>query len=191
MSCTSHRLVQATFAGVFLAFAIGMPATADEPPRLALPEVTPAEAGLDRAPLQKIDEKVAAAIEAGDAPGAVVLIGWRGKVVYLRAYGRRQVEPEPIEMTVDTVFDLASLTKPIATATSIMRLVEQEKLALADPVANHIPEFGSAGKENITVEQLLIHQSGLIPDNALNDYQHGKDEAWRRIYNLKPIAQPG
>ena len=70
-----------------------------------------------------------------------------------------------VGMTTDTVFDLASLTKPIATATSVMILVERGKLRLEDPAAKHVPEFGCNGKEKVTVFQLLTHQGGLIPDN--------------------------
>ncbi len=89
------------------------------------------------------------------------------------------------------MFDLASLTKPIATATSVMTLVEEGRVSLDEPVAKYIPEFGNHGKESITVRQLLIHQGGLIPDNALDDYKMGPEEAWNRINQLTPTAEPG
>ncbi|MDQ3333018.1 MAG: DUF1343 domain-containing protein, partial [Planctomycetota bacterium] len=100
-------------------------------------------------------------------------------------------EPTPEPMTVDTVFDMASLTKPVATATCIMSLVQQGKLAPADLVAKHLPEFSQKGKEAITVEQLLLHTSGLIPDNSIKDYEDGPEKAWERIFALAPIAEPG
>jgi CubicO group peptidase (beta-lactamase class C family) len=72
-----------------------------------------------------------------------------------------------------------------------MLLVERGKILLSEPVATYLPEFGKNGKEAITVEQLLTHQSGLIADNPLGDYKHGADEAWRRIWELKPQSEPG
>jgi uncharacterized protein YbbC (DUF1343 family) len=94
-------------------------------------------------------------------------------------------------MALDTVFDLASLTKPMATATSIMILVERGFVSLHDPVQNYVPEFGQNGKELITIEQLLTHQGGLVPDNPLDDYQSGTEESWKRIWALKTKTEVG
>jgi len=94
-------------------------------------------------------------------------------------------------MTTDTVFDMASITKPVATATSIMKLVEDGRLRLTDKVTNHFPEFAKHGKDAITIQDLLVHQSGLIPDNALSDYLDGPELAWERICDLKLIAPVG
>ncbi|MFW6171808.1 MAG: exo-beta-N-acetylmuramidase NamZ domain-containing protein, partial [Planctomycetota bacterium] len=91
----------------------------------------------------------------------------------------------------DTVFDMASISKPVATATSIMILVDRELVRLADPVAKHIPEFGQNGKEDVTVFHLLTHQSGLIPDNSLADYADGPTSAWERIFALGLKKPPG
>jgi uncharacterized protein YbbC (DUF1343 family) len=88
-------------------------------------------------------------------------------------------------MTADTVFDLASITKPVATATSVMLLVERGQLNLADKVIAFIPEFGCHGKETITIRDLLTHQSGLLPDNALKDYLDGPELALQRICELE------
>ena len=77
--------------------------------------------------------------------------------------------------TIETIFDLASLTKPIATATSVMLLVERGKLTPSDRVAKYWPDFAKNGKENVTVEHLLTHTSGLIADNPLRDYADGRD----------------
>ena len=81
-----------------------------------------------------------------------------------------QLEPSPSRYDIDTVFDLASLTKPVATATSVMILVERGSSAWTTPWPSYLPEFGQNGKEEITVFDLLTHQGGLIPDNSLADY---------------------
>ncbi len=156
-----------------------------------LPTASPQSAGMDAARLEAIDEAVAEALAEKKMPGCVVLIGRRGKVVFRKAYGNKQVEPEAVPMTTDTVFDMASLTKPVATATSVMVLFDRGKLRLRDPAAKFLPEFAQNGKEAITVFQLLTHQGGLIPDNALADYADGIDKAWERIFALKPTVEPG
>ncbi len=138
-----------------------------------------------------MDAAIQASIERHELPGAVVLILHKGEVVYRKAYGSRSVQPVVVPMTTDTVFDLASLTKPIATATSIMLLVERGKLNVTDCVAQHWPEFGRNGKDKLTVEDLLLHTSGLIADNSLSDYQDGKSKALERICDLTPTAASG
>ncbi|MEQ9409509.1 MAG: serine hydrolase domain-containing protein, partial [Fuerstiella sp.] len=90
-----------------------------------------------------------------------------------------------------TVFDMASLTKPVVTATCVMSLVEKGELDLDATVATYIPEFGVHGKEVITVRQLLTHTGGLIPDNSIKDYADGPEEAFRRIHELKLYTDPG
>ena len=96
-----------------------------------------------------------------------MLVGHQGEVVYERAFGARAVDDVVEPMTVDTVFDLASLTKAVATTTSIMVLLEEGRLRLRDPVVAHIPEFASHDKHTITVQHLLTHVSGLRPDLPL------------------------
>ena len=103
----------------------------------------------------------------------------------------RAVEPKPEPMTRDTIFDMASLTKPIATATSIMILIEEGKLRLADRLVGVLPEFDNHGKSEITIEQLLRHRAGFIPDNPLADYEQGPDAAWKRIAELELVSRPG
>jgi uncharacterized protein YbbC (DUF1343 family)/CubicO group peptidase (beta-lactamase class C family) len=155
-----------------------------------LPIVAAERLGLNQSQLDRIDALVEAEIEAKRLPGCVVAIGRTGGIGFLKAYGNRQVEPSKEPMTVDTLFDMASLTKPIATATSVMILVEQGKVRLRNPIAEYIPEFGQNGKENITVEDLLVHRGGLIPDNALKDYEDGPEKAWERLFSL-PTDKPG
>ena len=97
-------------------------------------------------------------------PGAVVVVGRKGRVVWRKSYGARVLDPAREPMTPETIFDVASLTKVVATATSIMILVERGKLRLNDPVSVHIPELKGEGRERITIEQLLTHITGYAPD---------------------------
>ncbi len=154
-------------------------------------EVDPASVGMSCKRLAVIDEIVEEGLRDKKMPGAVVLIGYRGQVVYRKAFGQRQIEPTPEPMTLDTVFDLASLTKPIATAASIMQLVEAGQISLDDPVAKHLPAFASHGKETITVRHLLTHQGGLIADNSMKDFADGRVKSIENLLNLAPLAAPG
>jgi uncharacterized protein YbbC (DUF1343 family) len=156
-----------------------------------LPVVEPAEVGLDATRLARIDELVAEGIAEKRMPGCVVCIGRQGKIAWLKAYGNKQVVPSEVPMTTDTLFDMASITKPVATATSVMLLVEQGKLRLSDKVADHIPEFAANGKEGITIFDLLTHQSGLLPDNKLSDYDDGPEKSLERICALDLQAPTG
>ena len=148
-------------------------------------------AGADLAYADEIRTIVEGGIEAGEMPGAVVVVAGPKEVHYAMPFGNRRIEPQADPMTLDTVFDLASLTKPIATATSVMKLVQAGKIDVAAPVCDYLPEFSGQGKELITVGDLLLHVGGLIPDNALSDYDDGAEQAWQRICELKPIAPPG
>jgi uncharacterized protein YbbC (DUF1343 family)/CubicO group peptidase (beta-lactamase class C family) len=139
----------------------------------------------------RIDAVMAPALAREDLPGAVILVVHRDRVVFRKSYGLRSKLPTLVPMTAETVFDLASLTKPIATATSILCLIEQGRLQFNDRVARHLPTFGQNGKEQITVEQLLLHTSGLMADNPEADYRDGKAKAFERIDQLKPLAPPG
>jgi serine-type D-Ala-D-Ala carboxypeptidase len=123
--------------------------------------------------------------------GAVVVVASKDTVLYAEAFGQRQIEPVPEAMTLDTVFDLASLTKPIAIATSTMILVDRGMLDVSNPVQVYLLEFGANGKDKVTVEQLLVHTSGLIPDNALSDYQSSVDKSWTNICALDLKSEPG
>jgi uncharacterized protein YbbC (DUF1343 family)/CubicO group peptidase (beta-lactamase class C family) len=124
-------------------------------------------------------------------PGAVVLVGNRDEVVYRRAFGFRALEPEKVPMTEDTIFDLASLTKVIATTTAIMQLAEKGKLDIEAPVARYWHAFGKNGKGPITVRQLLTHYSGLRPDLSPRPRWSGYGSAMRKIVTEKPVIPPG
>lgn len=174
---------------VLLLFFAMTAATFASPPKL--PRVAPHEGGMDAGRLRVIDEIVREAIKRERMPGAVVLVAHRGKVVYFQAFGHKQLVPEKVPMTRATVFDMASLTKPVATATSIMKLLETKKIELRDPVAKYIPGFAANGKQEITIYQLLTHQGGLIPDNSIKDYKDGPTKAFERINALKLYAPIG
>ena len=140
---------------------------------------------IDKTKLAEIDTAVEAAIKRGDCPGAVVVVVHADAVVYRKAFGKRASSRTKTPMTLDTVFDMASLTKPVATGTSVMLLIEQGKLKPDDLVSKHWPEFAANGKDKVTVEHLLLHTSGLTADNALADYADGRAKALERIAGLK------
>jgi uncharacterized protein YbbC (DUF1343 family)/CubicO group peptidase (beta-lactamase class C family) len=172
-----------------VAFAQTARRTSSDSSRLV--QAAPESVGMSSERLANIDKAVLASIERKETPGAVVLVAHRGRVVYRKAFGDRAVEPKREQMTVDTIFDLASLTKVIATATSIMILVERGQVSLADPVARYIPEFGRFGKERVTVEQLLTHRAGFVPDNEIADYVGVSVNPMEQIYNLQLSYEPG
>ena len=131
------------------------------------------------------------AITAKKFPGAVVIVGHNGKVVFHKAYGNRTLTPQPEPMTEDTIFDVASLTKVLATAPAVMQLYEQGRFVLNDPVSKYLPEFAANGKQDITIRQLLTHYSGLPEDVSLEDAWSGKAEGLRRAFASVPVTAPG
>ena len=139
----------------------------------------------------EVDAVVQQAIHDQQIPGAVLLVGHDGHVIYRKAYGWRALEPRREVMTLDTIFDLASLTKVIVTAPAVMQLAEQGKIRLNDPIAKYLPEFGQNGKEDITLRQLLTHYSGLEPDLDLKTMWEGKETAYRMAFAATPQDPPG
>lgn len=123
-------------------------------------------AGIRKDLLSNIAPIIKKSIAAGYYPGAVVLAVHRGKVFYQGVFGSRRIVPDVAPMTADTIFDIASLTKVVATAPSIMQLVEKGKLHLDDRVARYWPAFAVNGKNQVTIRQLLTHTSGLPPDTS-------------------------
>jgi uncharacterized protein YbbC (DUF1343 family)/CubicO group peptidase (beta-lactamase class C family) len=148
-------------------------------------------AGFDLSRLQRIDAVVNQAVSDKKMPGAVVVVGRGDTVVFREAYGRRAVSPQAEPMTLDTIFDLASLTKVVATTTAVMMLVEDGRERLNDPVASFIPEFGKYGKERLTVRDLLIHMSGLRPDLDLGDPCTGAETAIKLAGEETLTSPPG
>jgi len=156
-----------------------------------LPAAAPAAEGFSAERLALMDSAIADAIARKELPGAVVLVGRHGKVVWRKAYGARAVEPQREAMSTDTIFDLASLTKVVATTTSIMMLVERGRVRLSDPLVQFIPEMKGEGREAITIENLLTHMSGFAPDFDLRDRWSGYDEAMKRLYREPLRNTPG
>jgi uncharacterized protein YbbC (DUF1343 family)/CubicO group peptidase (beta-lactamase class C family) len=138
-----------------------------------------------------IDRIIEDGISAKKFPGAVVIVGHNGRVVFHKAYGNRSLTPQPEVMTEDTVFDVASLTKVLATAPAVMQLYEQGRFLLNDPVSKYLAEFAANGKQDITIRQLLTHYSGLPADVSLEDAWSGKQEGMRRAFASVPVAAPG
>lgn len=139
----------------------------------------------------QIEPIVRRGIAEGQMPGAVVAVANADKILYLQAFGDRQVQPSQEAMTTDTIFDLASLTKPVATATSVMCLVQRGAIDLDKPVASYLPEFSADDQNQITVRDLMLHVGGMIPDNALRDYQDGPEKAWQRLFAQSPRSSRG
>ena len=138
-----------------------------------------------------VDEVMNSAVSRGTIPGGVVLIGHDGRVVYRKAFGMRSLEPTREAMTAETIFDIASLTKCVATATSVMKLVEEGKIRINDPVNAYLPEFGKNGKESITIRELMTHFSGLPADLDLKAAWRGREAAYRMTMEEKPEFSPG
>lgn len=173
-----------------LLFALSLPTaalTTKGPARLA--KVNPDKVAVSAEKLQAIDGEVESEIKQHHLPGAVVLVARNGGVVWRKAYGARALEPAREAMTADTIFDLASLTKVVATATSIMILVERGKVRLSDPLSNYIPEIKGEGRERITIELLLTHRAGYAPDFDLRERWSGYDAAIKRLAS-EPLRNP-
>jgi uncharacterized protein YbbC (DUF1343 family)/CubicO group peptidase (beta-lactamase class C family) len=141
--------------------------------------------------LAVLDPIINDAIAQRQIPGAVLIVGHDGQMVYRKAYGSRAIEPRREAMTLDTVFDCASLTKVVATTTAILQLWEQGKFRMNDPVAKYLPEFGQNGKQDITIRQLLVHYSGLPEDLELRKKWEGKDTAYHMAFEVMPDRPPG
>ena len=139
---------------------------------------------------EALDDAVNLAIEQGRLPGAVLLVGHDGQVVHRKAYGKRALVPTAEAMTVDTIFDLASLTKVIATTPSLMKLFQQGKFRLNDKITDYIPEF-QGGKSDITIRNLFTHFSGLAPDVALTPPWTGYQTGIRLAATTRPDGPAG
>jgi uncharacterized protein YbbC (DUF1343 family)/CubicO group peptidase (beta-lactamase class C family) len=143
------------------------------------------------ADLAPIAEFAQSEIQSGRVPGAVVLVGNSTEVLFRQAFGQRSRVPEQLPMTAATLFDLASLTKVVATTTAIMQLVERQKLGLDDPVAIYWPQFAKNNKSAITVRQLLTHYSGLRADLDLSSKWSGYSTAVKLMGEERLVSAPG
>ena len=136
-----------------------------------------------------LDAVVESAVRDGLIPGAVLLVGHDGKIVHRKAYGNRALVPQREPMTADTIFDIASLTKVVATTPAVMKLFEQGKLRINDPVTAYLPDF-QGGRSDITVRDLLTHFSGMRPDLDLDPPWSGYETGIRRALIEKPTSPP-
>ena len=137
-----------------------------------------------------LDASTEQAIRDGLIPGAVIIIGHNGKIAYRKAYGARALVPAREAATFDTIYDIASLTKVVATTPAIMKLYEQGKIKLDDPVTAYLPEF-QGGKSNITIRNLMTHYSGLRPDLDIDPAWTGYETGIRKALIDKPAGPPG
>jgi CubicO group peptidase (beta-lactamase class C family) len=146
--------------------------------------------------LSGIDRVVEKEIEKGNIPGAVVLVGQGNTVLYWKAFGHEVNEPFQEQMTKDTIFDLASLTKPIATATSIMILVDQGKIDPCDYAGRYLPAFSCNGKEEVRIHHLLTHTSGLPAYTNANSLKNTygtpcAEQLIEKICDMNAVSKPG
>ena len=140
--------------------------------------------------LNKIDLEINKAIKESKIPGAVLWIE-KDNNLYHQKYGKKCLTPAPKSMEKDTIFDAASLTKVMATAPSIMILVEEGKLSINDPVTKHLPKFKGVQKNKITIKQLLTHTSGLPPVLPLKPEWKGYEQAINLCYSAEIRNTPG
>ena len=146
--------------------------------------------------LDEVDTIITQGIQERVFPGATLWIGWRGETVKCAAYGktadREYGAYSPVPVTTKTLYDLASLTKIVATTCAIMRLVEQGLLQLEDPVSKYIPQFGAdPQKSTITIQHMLTHTSGLPGPLKLYKQYHGKDQIIDGICSQELVFRPG
>ncbi len=144
--------------------------------------VEPESVGMESAILKDIDSVIEQTITTGHTPGAVVAIGRGNQLCYLKAYGDRQFYPEKEQMTVDTVFDLASVTKVACTATSLAVVIDQGKVSPDDLITKHFPEFGVNGKERISAWNCMTHTSGIM--DYANRTRGTREELWNLLCGL-------
>jgi CubicO group peptidase (beta-lactamase class C family) len=164
------------------------------PQRLTMPR----HVGFDSAQLARVDTFITRDIDEGKMPGAVLIVGRDGHIVKRQAYGHLQVAPRKRPMPVDAIFDLASVSKVVGTATAAMLLIEDGKLHLNDPVARYLPDFAQKDKGDVTIFHLLTHTSGLKPYEDVNvikkERREGETQAdalIRRICQLPKSYETG
>jgi uncharacterized protein YbbC (DUF1343 family)/CubicO group peptidase (beta-lactamase class C family) len=138
----------------------------------------------------ELDRVIGEAIAQDKLPGAVLVVGHRGQIVWRKAYGKRALTPRVEAMTADTIFDVASLTKVIGTTPALMKLFEQGRFRLNDKITDYIPEF-QGGKSAITIRNLMTHFSGLEPDVPLKPAWTGYEKGIELACKTPPAAEPG
>src|SRR5690349_1107266 len=177
-----------TLTSVIVLLASSMAAAAPAPKKRKAKAPVPIK---ETGNFSQLDQLVQEQIGDQVITGAVLVVGHGGKIVHQKAFGLRATTPRSEAMTVDTIFDLASLTKVVATTPSVMRMVQYGQVRLEEPVAHYIPDFGMNGKDAVTVRQLLTHYSGLRPDIDLNPPWDGPETAFRLAHEEKLQAPQG
>ncbi len=157
----------------------------------SLPLAKPETVGMSRAKLNQIEALVNKDIADKKLPGAVVIVGRKGKIVYRKAFGNRALVPKVEKMTIDTIFDVASLTKVVATSTSVMVLLERGQIRLNDTIGKFIPEIEDKDAKAVTIQQLLTHISGYQPDFDLREKWLGRGGMLNALYKEKLRNPPG
>jgi CubicO group peptidase (beta-lactamase class C family) len=188
----SYRtLLACVFIGCLAFESASQERPAKAPESYGLPQAAPETMGLRAAQLHRIDDAVAAAIRAGETPGAVVLVARHGKIGYWKAFGSRALQPRVEPMTTDTIFDMASLTKVMATTPAVMLLAQDGRLRIQERVKRYLPLFTGGGKDDITIRHLLIHYSGLPADFDLSKAWQGREAALEELWRIAAPMQPG
>ncbi|MEK7725458.1 MAG: exo-beta-N-acetylmuramidase NamZ domain-containing protein [Acidobacteriota bacterium] len=182
-SVAGNRAIVFTFAFLLFTFYIAN--------GQGLPVARPESVGMSWAKLNQIETLVNKDIADKKLPGAVVIVGRKGKIVYRKAFGNRSLVPTVEKMTIDTIFDVASLTKVVATSTSVMVLLDTGQLRLNDTVGKFIPEIEDKDAKSITVQQLLTHVSGYQPDFDLREKWLGRGGMLNALYKEKLRNPPG
>jgi len=180
---------------VFGSVGIDVGATSHDPVRAVgherLPHVAPESVGMSASRLAAIDEVVRRGIAAGGFPGAAVIVGRRGGIVWERGYGTLDWQSGIPVDAERTMYDLASLTKVVATTAGAMVLVDRGRLRLDEHVARYLPEFRGGGKELVTVRDLLMHRSGLPAGRDLARRGGGAESARKAVLATALVNPPG
>jgi len=156
-----------------------------------LPVKAPSAVGMSAARLKSIDRLVSRGIISGGYPGASVVVGRKGAAVWQKGFGRLTWNSSSDRVTTETIYDLASLTKVVATTSALMILFDEGKIHLDDPVHTYIPEFTGGQKDSITLRQLLEHRSGLPADRELWHLANSPDGARAAVFDTPLECHPG
>jgi len=161
-------------------------------PAPGLPVKSPAAVGMSGKRLETIDHIVARGVRAGGYPGAAVVVGRKGALVWEKgfgqlAYGTKGTKVDPNE----TIYDLASLTKVVGTTTAVMLLYDEGRIDLDAPVREYLPEFAGGGRDSVTVRELLEHRSGLPADRDLWRHARNPIEARAEVLDVPLVCHPG
>ena len=157
---------------------------------VSLPSASAAQAEATYSAGPLLDQALNEAVDTGLIPGAVLIVGHNGETIYRKAYGHRALVPHKEPMTLDTIFDAASLTKVVATMPSLMKLFQEGKIRIDDPVTKYLPEFED-GHSQITVRNLMTHFSGMPPDLILEPRWSGYETGIEKALHTQPTTPPG